>query len=490
MTKHIKLLLIALIIFMAGIFFISNFYIGSIDGDENTLVIAVCTGNMRSLETGISVYAGYKQTPLILSDKKLPEQLKEYLPSFIQRNNITKIIIIGPMDAGEIINIQKMCPEVKQVNGDSVADILTKIAHNTHDKNNDTLIFTSSDPMAGLLGAYTRTPVFITATNRSYDSSQYLQEEYINYLKTHKPKKIIVVGYLPETIITQLKEYDENLEIITGSDSSQVSINVIEKLKNEGYINNTTTAYYGFYGELPTIIPTVIKENAILIEDSTSHADIIGYLKENNIENVIITRNQQTDYIQMEETDYISPEVIEKLEDNNIQVGYLTRQRTLNEATGLYDMKIITLDKTTNNSNLEKTQSNTIKTIHPPIISLLDKNTWKDSNNITATITPKSDNTSILKWNTIHPYTWTKNDENNYTQKSDNGYEYHWIKENNTWTEEYLYQDESYYTVKWIENEDNTWIEVQPALNYTWSYDGTTWYCYDNQNQLCYYISS
>ena len=496
MNKYIKLMLIFLIILAVSSYLLSNFYTDSIDSDENTMIISVCTGDMRALETGISVYAGYKQTPLILSDKKLPEQLKEYLPEFIQQNNITKIIIIGPMNVDEIINLQRMVPEVKQVNGNTIADILTKIADNTHDINNETIIFTSSDPMAGLLGAYTKTPVFITATNSTYNSAQNLQDEYINYLETHQIKHIIIIGTLPESLTKQLREYDENLEIITGADSSHVSINVIDKLKKDGYLNNTTTAYYGFYGELPTIIPTVIKDNAILIEDSTSHADIISYLKENLIDTIIITRNQQTDYIQMEETDYISPEVIEKLEENNFNIEYLTRQRTLNEATGLYDMKIVTLEQITHNKKQlgELNSNNTLKShnsikSNPPLISLLDKDAWKDSNNITATVTHKSNDTIILKWNTIHPYTWTINNQNNYTQKSDNGYEYHWIKESNVWTEEYLYQNNTYYTVKWMENDDNTWTEMQPVKNYTWSYDGTTWYCYDD-DKLCYYIQS
>lgn len=496
MNKYIKLMLILLVLLVAFSCLLNNFYTDNINTDKNTLIISVCTGDMRALETGISVYAGYKQVPLVLSDKKLPEQLKEYLPGFIQKNNITRIIIIGPMNMDEIINIQGMVPEVKQINGNSIADILTKIADNTQDKNNETIIFTSSDPMAGLLGAYTKTPVFITATNSTYNSAQNLQQEYINYLETHQIKHIIIIGTLPESLTKQLRQYDENLEIITGVDSSQVSMNVIEKLKKEGYVNNTTTAYYGFYGELPTIIPTVIKDNAILIEDSTSHADIIEYLKKNLIDTIIITRNQQTDYIQMEETDYISPEVIEKLEENNFNIEYLTRQRTLNEATGLYDMKIVTLEQITHNKKqLQELNSNNTINSHtsiksnPPIISLLEKDTWKDSNNITATVTHNSNNTSILKWNTIHPYTWTKNNQNNYTQKSDNGYEYHWIKENNTWIEEYIYQNNTYYTVKWIENDNNTWTEMQPVKNYTWSYDGTTWYCYDD-DKLCYYIQS
>ena len=490
MDKHMKILLISIIILVLCATLINNYYTDNIESSQNTLIITVCTGDMRALETGISVYAGYKQIPLILSDKTLPEQLEEYLPGYIKDNNITKIILVGPVSAEEIIKLQMMNVEVKQVKGDNIAEILTKIAENTQDKNNDTIIFTSSDPMAGLLGAYTKTPVFITAANSSYDSAEKLQPEYIQYLQNHKPGHIIIVGSLPETIITQLMEYDENIEIITGADSSQLSMNVIDKLKQEGYINNTTTAYYGFYGELPTIIPTVIKENAILIEDSTSHADTIEYLNENAIENVIITRNRQTDYIQMEETDYISDDVTQKLEENNISTEYLTRQRTLNEATGLYDTKIVTLEQnhnktTTNNTNITKTVKS-----KPPLLSLLDKERWTDSNNITATVSNNSNGSITLKWSTIHPYTWTKNSPSNYIQKSDNGYEYHWTLQNNTWTVEYTYKNNTYYTVEWIENPDNTWTEKQLNTTFTWNFDGNTWTCLDKNNNTCYYITS
>ena len=54
-----KILAIIVIVVLLGIFSTKFLYTDSMDIDNNTLVISVCTGNMRGLETGISVYAGY-----------------------------------------------------------------------------------------------------------------------------------------------------------------------------------------------------------------------------------------------------------------------------------------------------------------------------------------------------------------------------------------------------------------------------------------------
>ena len=315
------------------------------DIDNNTLVISVCTGNMRGLETGISVYAGYNKAPLVLSDRTLPQQLDSWLPSFIKKNNIKKIVVVGPITAKQLLQLHMCGVEVKQVSGKSIPDILTKVADNTPTKNNDTLIFSASDPLAGVLGAYTKTPVFITATNETYNSADVLDTKYDEYIKTHNISHIIIVGNLPESLKNQLKSYNTTIEELSGRNSVDVSINVNNKLKSLGLLNNTTQAYYGFYGELPTIVPLVIQNNAMLIEDSSNHGDISDYIKENNVSKITLTRNTESDYIQMEESDYISSKIIDEFRENNIHTEFLTNNRTLDEATGLYDVKINSIEK-------------------------------------------------------------------------------------------------------------------------------------------------
>ena len=248
LTK-ISLLFVGIILLM--IILTSTIYSDKMECDNNTIIISVCTGNMRALETGISVYAGYNRIPLILTDKTMPEQLNRWLPQYIRDNNITKIIVVGPVSAEQMLNFMKLRVEVKQVNGDSISQILTKIAENDDNISKDTIILTASDPLAGQLGAYTKTPVFITASNSTYLSSQNMDAEYIKYIEKHDIKKAILVGNMPETIKTQLKEHNISIEELSGQNSIEVSNVVNNKLKKEGYLNNTTTAYYGFYGELP-----------------------------------------------------------------------------------------------------------------------------------------------------------------------------------------------------------------------------------------------
>ncbi|OED30260.1 hypothetical protein [Methanosphaera sp. WGK6] len=488
MKKQSKYVVIILVILLIGIILINNIYVNSIDVSEKTVIISTCTGEMRGLEIGVSVYAGYNQVPLILSDKTLPNQLDEWLPKYVKQNDIKKIVVVGPISAQQLLKLHSMNIQVQQVNGNSIADILTKIADNTNDKNNDTIIFTASDPMAGLLGAYTRTPVFVTATNSTYDSSEYLNPDYEDYIKKHDIKHIIIVGYLPETIKDTFKKYNLTIEEISGSTSEEISENVNNKLKYDGLINNTTRAYYGFYGELPTIVPNAIKDNAMLIEDSSGQKEIIDYITQNNITEVYITRNTESDYIQMEEEDYVSSDIINQLRKNNITIKYLTRNRTLDEATGLYDVKIISVEnlenQTTNQKNIELT--NTIKT-KPPLLSMLTYSKWVDSNNISSTIENNNNNYAV-KWSTIHPYYWKKINETSYYATTNTGYEYQWNFNGTLWNVDYIFNGSKYYNVTWIENNDNSWTEIQPYQNYTWMYNNKTWACYDENNNLVYYI--
>ena len=490
MKKMIKILAVLLSILLLAVFSISSVYTDTIECDNSTLIVAVCTGDMRALETGVSVYAGSNNVPLILSDKTIPEQLKDWLPDYVEENNITKIIVVGPVTAQQMFDFMKLGVEVKQVNGNSISEILTKLAENSKNLRNDSVVLSASDPLAAELGAYMKIPVFITASNSTYSSAENLSDDYLNYMKKHQIKKVIIVGNLPETIKKQLSENDIIFEELSGENSLDVSRKVNNKLVAEGYVKNPQTVYYGFYGELPTIIPSVVKNNALLVEDSSNNGNLLSYLRENNIKNVVVTRNTESDYIQMEETDYVSSDVTNQLEKNNITVHWLTKKRTLDEATGLYDMKILTVE----NMDIKETKhfndsSNQIIKTDPPLIAMLNTKKCIDSNNISAEI-KENNGEYTVKWSTIHPYVWKKINENEYHVTSNTGYEYHWTKEVNTWKVNYTLNNQEYYNTTWIENEDNSWTEIQAKRNFTWKYDGMKWKCYDNKNHLIYYIDT
>ncbi len=498
--KKIIFVVVVLLLFAFLVLYTPS--VDSIDSDENAMILSVCTADMRGLETGLSVYASLNDYPLVLTDSEVPDQLSNYLDLFINQNDIRKIVIAGDMNTNELIKFRSMNLEVERINGDSISEILTNLANNTDELNNDTLIFTASDPMAGLLGAYTKTPVFITASDSSYDSSDTLDDNYKNYLDTHDIKHIIIVGNLPDLVVSELSEYNATIEQLTGSTSSDVSIAVNNKLRSMGYLEGTTTAYYGFFGEIPTIIPNVVKDNAMLIEDSTGDSDQTSYLNENNITDIIFTRNKESDYIQMEEEDFISSDITNQYEEDNFTVEYLSNKRTLDEATGLYDMKINTLEHMFNQennnltnynnslehkSNLNMTFRDSVIESKPPLLSLLDYSSWIDSNNISLTINEDGDNYTA-KWSTIHPYSWIKNNDTSYTASSNTGYVYKWNYDDSKWNVDYYYNDSEYFHVEFIRNNDNTWTEVEPYMNYTWQYSNSTWYCYDNSSSLVYYI--
>ena len=488
MKKRYELLTIILFIVMLIALSLSTVQTDTIEADNQTLIISVCTGQMRALETGISVYAGYQNTPYILSDKTLPEQLASWLPQYVEENNITKIIIAGPVTHQQLLELMKLRVTVKHVNANSIPEILTKIAKNNKEINKEEIIITASDPLAGVLGAYTKTPVFITATNSTYQSSNTLADEYREYIQENNIKKVTIIGNIPETIKKELKSYNILIEEISGETSIDVSKNLNNKLKKEGYTKNNTSAFYGFYGELPTIIPTVIREQGVMIEDSSNRGDIVPYLQENNINTVYILRNTESEYIQMEETDYINTDVINNLKKNNINIIPLTKPRTLDEATGLYDMKILTAEYMENNTKtLHEDNITTNKKTQPPLIEMLEKQEVTDSNNITAKIT-KENKEYTVKWDTIHPYTWKKTDNNTYIGTSNTGYDYIWKKQNNTWQVQYKYNNTPYYNITWTQNNDNTWTETHQKQNYTWKYDGHKWACYNQEQKLIYYI--
>ncbi|MCD7782146.1 MAG: hypothetical protein LUG89_05575, partial [Methanosphaera sp.] len=460
----------------------------TIDTDNNTLILSLCTGEYRTLEIGVSVYAGYMEVPLILTDKTLPDQLSQWLPAYVQENNITKIVVVGEVTNKQLLDFTLMGLEVEVVNGDSIADILTTIAENTPEVSNDTVIFSASDPLAGYLGAYTKIPVFMTASNSSYESSQYLDEEYIEYLESHDIKHIIIVGDLPDTIINQLSNYNATIEKLDANGTDDLSMVVNNKLQSMGYLNNTTTTYYGFYGEIPSIIPNAITNNAMVIEDSSNQNSTIEYLEDNNITDIIFTRNQESDYILMEETDYISSTVVDDFTNKSFNISFLTNQRTLDEATGLYDVKINSIEELSNNkTQLNISQPDNILDSQPPLISILNYSSAIDSNNISLEVS-NDDGNYTLTWSTIHPYTASYNNTSYYIT-SNTGYEYFWNYTNNTWLVDYVYNNTTYYHVEWIKNPDNSWCEIHNNTNYTWINNGSMWYCYDQSDELVYYIN-
>lgn len=115
MKKIVKTAIIILALALLAVsVFAGSVCTDTMECDNNTLVISVCTGNMRALETGVSVYAGKDNVPFILSDKTMPEQLNQWLPGFISKNNITKIVVVGPVTAGQLVDFMKYGSEVCQ----------------------------------------------------------------------------------------------------------------------------------------------------------------------------------------------------------------------------------------------------------------------------------------------------------------------------------------------------------------------------------------
>ena len=469
-----------------------NLYTDSIDDEDDCLVISLCTGNMRSIESGVSVYCARYHMPLVLSDKTIPDQIMNWLPGYVKENNIKKIIIIGPFDASEIIKLESLGINIKQVNDNNIASILTKMARNNKDIKHDSVIFTASDPLAAHLGSYMNLPVFITANNSSYNSADHLADEYREYLKDYNIQSVVIVGSLPESLKDDIKRLNISIDEITGHDTLELSYNVNNKIKEMGYLNKSSSAYYGFYGEVASIIPIAYNKNAMVIEDSSNMAGASNYLKENNITDIYFSRNLKSDYILMEEEDYISDSIIKELQDNNFNIKTFTKQRTLDEATGLYDVRITSAQIMENiNQNMQKYDKTPQKCDMPPLISMLNNNTttWQDSNNITCNITQNNTTTYTMKWSTIHPYTFTKINDTYIHATTNTGYEYDWIYTgNNTYNCIYKLNNTQYHTTRWTQ-QDNKWIETQDNTTYTWYYNNETgWSCCDENNTIIYEI--
>ncbi|MDO5851287.1 MAG: hypothetical protein Q4Q23_02245 [Methanobacteriaceae archaeon] len=477
MKNYQKLIIIVIILLITIGILTTQLYTNQLETDNQTLIITNAIGEFKGLEVGIAAYSGYKQVPMVLTDDKIPIQLKTWIPSYIMEHNITKIIVVGDMDSLELFELSTYT-HVQQITGNNKQEILTKIADNTLDHNNDTIILTPSDPEASLLGAYMKIPVFVTAKNGEYESDTKLDVNYKNYIEKHQIKKVIIVGQIPDLLKNELKDMNIQIEEYNGINGVDKSIIISEKIKE---LSNSTidTAYAGFYGEIPSTIKNIVACNAISIEDPTSNNQkTVDYLKQNNITQVFITRNTPSSYIQMEEPDYITENFITLLHENNINTTILTNNRTLNELTGLYGTKKIVLGSQI--PQIQNDKSISVNKEYPPLIDMLYSSNWIDSNNQSVHIQGGT-NHWIVKWYGIHTYYWTKIDQDSWCCTSKTGYEWFYTKQNNTWNVEYKYNNTTYYYVKWIKNQDNnTWTEIHENNKYLWISKEDAWICTDN----------
>ncbi|MCE5214768.1 MAG: hypothetical protein LLF83_08635 [Methanobacterium sp.] len=473
---------------------------------NDTIIISYSTGDMKGLEVGVASYAGREGIPLILSSKTIPYPLNQWLPLFKDQANIKKAIVVGPVSPGQIYFLKLQNLKIEQINGGSKARILTEIAEKTY-QSQDTVIITPADPSASLLGSVMNIPVFVVAEPGKYTSSNTLPPEYSAYLSKFNIKKVIIVGGVSSNIIDDLKAKNLTIENLSGNDSFETSEIVSERIidiqKQKGV--NINSAYCGFYGELPAIIPLAYRNNSIIIQDPTLHMDeTVDFIKSKGINIAILTRNGPADYLQMEEPDFVSERFNSKLGANNITTYSLTNFRTVNEATGLYETKILTAESLlgTGNTwgkkwfgeglNLTDVDMNQILTEYspyPPLLDVIIRNVnWYTSSGSQLSVTKIGLNTWYSHWEGIHPYIWHRYNEREWYCYSGSQYSWHWIhanqtdngtyytSENDTWTVEYLSDNKVYYRVYWIKK-GNMWEEIHTEASFKWNYLFNSWIC-------------
>jgi hypothetical protein len=293
-------------------------------------------------------------------------------------------------------------------------------------------------------------------------------------------------------IITDLKSKNLTVEEINGNNSFETSLKVSDKIIEIQRARNITinSTYIGFGGELPSIIPLIVKDKALLIEDPTNHVDeMVSYLKKNKIKNVVITRNSDSSYLQMEEPDYVSTKVADNLKSNGIETSYLTNFRTVNEATGLYETTMISTELLFNNttnqgdqiSNVDDKLTNGKITIsqYPPLIDItLKGGVWKSNTGNLLSVNQIGLNQWSYVWKGIHPYTW-KNNSGSWYCSSNSIYNWNWSEVNNTWTVNYLSNGNPYYKVYWVKKGE-LWEEIHDEGSYDWRLIGNSWICTNN----------
>lgn len=505
MNDTSKTLIIAVI--LSGIFFVlylisphfnsflttSESYNGFSEHQTNeTLIISSCTGDMKGLEVGVAAYAGNKGIPLILASKTIPYPLNHWLPSFIQDAHISKVIWVGPISMREIFYLKMLNLSVEIVDGTSKAQILTEMAEKNY-KSVETVIITSADPSASLYGALIDSPVFVVSEPGRYTSLNKLPSEYDDFISKFNVKKVIVIGNVSNVIIDDLKSKNLTIDEIRGNDSYQTSIETADRIIDiqEARGIKVTSAYCGFYGELPSIIPLAVRHHSIIIQDPTIHMDeAVSYLNEKDIKQAIITRNHPADYLQMEESDFISNKFDSKLISNGINTTSLTNFRTINEATGLYEVKMVAAGQMFNTSHNPKIYSlkelaegNVLlhTSIDPPPLDMIMKGgNWASSTGSQLTIKKIGLNQWYYQWKGIHPYIWNKNGDNWYCT-SNNQYSWNWTYSNGNWTVEYLSHGISYYKVYWVKKGD-LWMEIHPEATFKWKSVGSCWICTENNS--------
>lgn len=523
MNKPFKLLLILTGLFIGVLILCLLIYaflipVDSFSGfsgdNNNTIIICSATGDMKGLEIGVASYAGKDGIPLILASKTISYPINQWMNLFKDKANIKKVVLVGPISNCQYSSLRLLDVRVERISGSTKAEILTKIAEKTY-KSQNTVIITASDPSASLLGALMDVPVFVVAEPGGYTSSDSLDPEYVAYLSEYNITKVIVVGNVSNGILKELNSSNRTVEEIKGNDSFGTSILVSNRViyiqKQRGI--DVNSAYCGFYGELPSIIPLAIRNNSIIMIDPTLHMDeTVNYLKSNGINDTVITRNGPADYIQMEEPDFVSSTLINKLNTAGIKTSLLTNFRTINEATGLFETKMMAAEilvgsgnlwsfsgvrtgniyfNPINLANLHLDQSQNT-TNNPPILDVIMKGgNWMSNTGSQLTIIQIGLNEWFYDWKGIHPYIWQRNNDNDWYCYSGSQYSWHWVHGNktgnytilnntyDTWTVEYLSNNKVYYKVYWVKK-GNIWEEIHTENSFNWKRDFNEWICFSN----------
>ncbi len=519
MTEPLKLLLIIICLFLgvSGLFYFINPIFtpdGSFNGfsgeGNDTIIICSATGDMKALEVGVASYAGKEVIPLILTSKTIPYPLTEWFPLFKDKANIQKVILAGPVSSWQVLSLKLLNLEVERIDGSSKAEILTEMADKTY-KSQDTVIITASDPSASLLGAYMDIPVFVVAKSGNYTSSDTLDPEYESYILNNNIKRVMIVGSVSQGVMDNLNSKNLQVEEIKGNDSFQTSILVSDRVKDimDQRDVEVNMVYAGFYGELPSIVPLAVQNNSSILVDPTIHMDeAVNYLTAGGIGNVVITRNGPADYLQMEEPDFVSSRFTDKLHSTGINTSSITNFRTINEATGLYETKMMTAELLYETGDLWGNHdvgsfygnssfilSDPVKisnSEYPPILdTVLKGGNWGSSTGSQLTVKQIGLNEWYYQWKGIHPYIWQRINNGDWYCYSGAQYSWHWIHANktdngtytnntyDTWTVEYLSDNKVYNRVYWIKK-GNSWEEIHSEAFFNWKYELNSWICYQD----------
>jgi hypothetical protein len=500
------LLIVVLTLFLINPIFIPDESFNGFSGEGNdTIIICSATGDMKALEVGVASYAGKEGIPIILTSQTIPFPLNEWFSLFKDRANIKKVILIGPVSPWQVFSLKLLNLNVERIDGPTKAEILTEMAEKTY-KSQDAVIITASDPSASLLGAYMDVPVFVVAETGNYTSSDTLEPEYEGYISDNNIKRVIVVGTVSQGIIDNLNSKDIQLEEIRGNDNFQTSVLVSDRIREIlGQRNvEVKTAYAGFYGELPSIIPLAVHYNSIILTDPTIHMDkALDYLTTAGIDDVIITRNGPADYLQMEEPDFVSSSFIDRLHAAGINTFSLTNFRTINEATGLYETKMMAAELLHGTGGLwggagldpSLTLLDSVRTgitEYPPILdTILKGGNWGTSTGSQLTVKQIGLNEWYYQWKGIHPYIWQRINDDDWYCYSGTQYSWHWVHANktdndtytnnthDTWTVEYLSDNKVYTRVYWVKK-GNLWEEIHSEAYFNWKKEFNLWICYQN----------